>query len=93
MVENRGFCKSGNKNRMIYQKKHNEISVRNLCGSNTQIWTQTKNKKHQRIKTQQISDQAFIQKNKKQISQKKVLLGFDDKYGNTRLDKTYRFRK
>jgi len=71
MMENRGFCKSGNKNRMIYQRKHNGVSVRNLCGSNTQIWTQTKNKKHQRIKNTADFRSSIYTKNKKQISQNK----------------------
>ena len=89
MVENRGFCKFGNKNKMIYQRKHNGISV----DLTHKYELKLRNKKHQRIKTQQISDQAFIPKTRNKISQKKVLLRFDDKYGNTRLDKTYRFRK
>jgi len=91
MVENRGFCKSGNKNIMIYQKKHNGISVRNLCGSNTQIWTQTK-----KIKSTKVSKHNRFQiKNlyQKQETNNPKKSGFDDKYGNTRLDKTYRFRK
>ena len=64
-----------------------------MCGSNTQIWTQTKNKKHQRTKDIADSDKAFISKKQKTNKPKKVLLRFDDKYGNTRLDKTYRFIK
>jgi len=39
-------------------------------------------KKHQRIKTKQISDQAFKQKQETN-KPRKVLLGFVDKYGNT----------
>ena len=51
-----------------------------------------KNKKHQRIQTQQIQIKHLYQKQETN-KPKKVLLGFDDKYGNTRLDNTYRFRK
>jgi len=39
-------------------------------------------KKHQMIKTKQISDQAFKQKQETN-NPRKVLLGFVDKYGNT----------
>ena len=47
----------------------------------------TKGSKHNRFRS------SIQTKNKKQNKPRKVLLGFDDKYGNTRLDKTYRFRK
>jgi len=54
---------------------------------------QLKNKKHQRKKNTADFRSSIYTKNKKQNKPRKVLLGFDDKYGNTRLDKTYRFRK
>jgi len=63
---------------MIYQQKHNGICVDLAHKYELKL----KIKKHQRIKTKQISDQAFKQKQETN-KPRKVLLGFVDKYRNT----------
>ena len=55
----------------------------NLYGSNTQIWTQTKRKMHQRINKHRniILDSNQIKKPK--LSTNLAQQGFDDKLGET----------
>jgi len=60
----------------------------NLYGTSIQIWTQTKRKMHQRINKHRniILDSNQIKKPK--LSTNSAQQGFDDKLGNTWLDKT-----
>jgi len=60
----------------------------NLNGTSIQIWTQTKRKMHQRINQTQNINLDSNQIKKPKLSTNSTQKGFDDKLGNTWLDKT-----
>ena len=72
MVENGGFCKYGNKKQKDIPTKTQWNLCNGICVDLTHKYElKLKNKKHQRIKTQQILDQAFKPKTRNKINQEK----------------------